>query len=223
MEITKKKQNTPTRLYRGEVKGNMKRLVMLICFLTVSFHSFAQLRTGLLVGGGMGFENTSINKHAEEYSSGVRFDDDHVCDFLVGYRFRFENKIHSKLFFDIDPLLKLQVFQDRTYYSGTSTHVFVAVEAKDINFQLAASLSANYKIVCGLYAGLGLEPTWNIVTEGKHFDAPVLGRIGYNINNKIDFAVTYRQGFTNTVNTSRYSKGRTSDLWLSIFIPFTCK
>lgn len=99
----------------------------------------------------------------------------------------------------------------------------VTKESHFVNFSFAVSSSVNYSIIKGLYAGFGIEPTWNIVTDAKPFDIPIFGRVGYNVNNKIDFAITYKQGFTNVINDNRYSKGNVSDLNLSIFIPFTLK
>ncbi len=83
----------------------------------------------------------------------------------------------------------------------------VVLRANDANLSLALSSSVNYKIVKGLYAGLGLEPTWYVASDGKKFDIPLLWKVGYNINNKIDISVNYRLGFTNTIDTER-SSGR---------------
>lgn len=203
----------------------MFKKLLIICFLIVSIHSYSQLRTGILVGGGIGLEqNLSVNKNNTEFLKGVQFKDTYLYNVLLGYRFRFENQSHKNLFFDIDPLLKLQTFKSSDFEPGnTNDYTSVTKEAHYLNFQLAVSASANYKIFKELYVGLGIEPTWNIVTDGKPFDIPILGKIGYNFNNKVDISLTYRQGFTNTINDSKYSKGRTSDIYLSIFIPFTVR
>ena len=55
----------------------------------------------------------------------------------------------------------------------------------------------------------------------EKFDIPLVWKVGYNINNKIDLAINYRLGFTNVIDDRIYKKGHISDLNLSIFIPFT--
>lgn len=135
----------------------------------------------------------------------------------LGYRFRFEDKKHTKWFYDIDPLINVKVFKSKEVVDGGR------IEGNDANLSLALSSSANYKIVKGLYAGIGLEPTWYVASDGKKFDIPLLWKVGYNINNKIDLSVNYRFGFTNTIDTEKYNKGQVSDCNISIFIPFTLR
>lgn len=190
-------------------------------FISMSVCSYAQTQSGILFGGGLGFENRTMNKGNSEYLKGTRFKDTYDYSGFLGYRFRFENAANKSLFFDIDPLMKLQVFKSIDYPQSAS--IFKEIDSHNINYALAISSSINYLISGGLYIGVGIEPTWNIVTDGKHFDAPVLGRIGYNCHGKVDFALTYKQGFTNVINTDRYTKGRISDLSLSVFIPFKSK
>ena len=98
------------------------------------------------------------------------------------------------------------------------------VEANDANLSLALSSSVNYKIVKGLYAGLGLEPTWYVASDGKKFDIPLLWKVGYNINNKIDISVNYRLGLYKYDRYREVQEGTNSDCNISVFIPFTlCK
>lgn len=203
----------------------MLKFILLYCFLALSLNSFSQIRTGLLIGGGIGFEQgISVDKNNTEFLNGTLFSDTYSYNALLGYRFRFENRTHNNLFFDVDPVLKLQTFLSSDFVPGDGNiYTSVTKESHFVNFSFAVSSSVNYSIIKGLYAGFGIEPTWNIVTDAKPFDIPIFGRVGYNVNNKIDFAITYKQGFTNVINDNRYSKGNVSDLNLSIFIPFTLK
>lgn len=68
---------------------------------------------------------------------------------------------------------------------------------------------------------MGLEPTWSVASEGETFDIPLLWKVGYNVNNKIDFAINYRLGFTNTIDSETFRKGQVSDINISVYIPFT--
>lgn len=199
----------------------MKKYLLLF-FLLISMSSYAQLRTGLLIGAGVGFDrNVSPNMNnssiADRVAKGSKFYEDYKFNMQLGYRFRFENRIHTKWFYDIDPLINVKLFKSKEVVEGGR------VEGNDANLSLALSSSVNYKIVKGLYAGVGLEPTWYVASDGKAFDIPILWKVGYNINNKIDFSVNYCLGFTNTIDTEKYKKGQVSDCNISIFIPFTLR
>lgn len=190
---------------------------MLCC---VSITCMAQSQSGLLLGAGIGFESLSPNTSNSEYKKGTQFDCSYNYNVQLGYRFRFQNPTHERLFFDIDPLMKLQVMKDRTFYPGSSSdYTSVTAEATDINFQIALSPSINYRLFNRFYAGIGVEPTWNIVTDGKHFDIPAFARVGYSFG-KVELALTYRQGFLNVIDDAQYDKGRISDLNIGLFIPF---
>lgn len=203
----------------------MKKLLSGFIIIINCVCSYAQTQSGILFGGGLGFENTSLDKSNPTYIKGKVFSDSYSYSTFLGYRFRFENVSNKNLFFDIDPLMKLQVFKSSIipllYQNPPYSEIIE--ESHKVNYALAISSSINYRISGGLYIGAGIEPTWNIVTDGKHLDAPVLGRIGYNCHGKVDFALTYKHGFTNVINTDRYTKGRISDLSLSVFIPFKSK
>lgn len=197
---------------------------LLFLFLLVAMSSHAQLRTGLLVGGGLGFDrNVAPNMKnpdiIEKVAKGTKLFEDYKFNLQLGYRFRIEDKKHTRWFYDIDPLVNAKVFRSKDVRSDEGR-----VEANDVNLSLALSSSVNYKIVKGLYAGLGLEPTWYVASDGKKFDIPLLWKVGYNINNKIDISVNYRLGFTNTIDTEKFRRGQISDCNISVFIPFTlCK
>lgn len=198
---------------------------LLILFLMTSLTGYAQLRTGLLVGGGLGFErNLSLNMNnlsiAEQNLTGTKFLNDYKFHALLGYRFRIENSKHQRWFYDIDPFVNAKAFEGVTkdYIDGEFAG---SASGYDVSLSFAISSSVNYKIYKGLYGGIGLEPTFHIVSEGGMFDIPIVWKVGYNINNKIDLAVNYRLGLTNTIDSRTFEKGQVSDLNISIFIPFT--
>lgn len=193
---------------------------LLFLFLLVAMSSNAQLRTGLLVGAGLGFDrNVAPNMNnpyvLEKIAKGTKLFEDYKFNLQLGYRFRFEDKKHTKWFYDIGPIINTKIFKSKDVMEGGR------VEANDLNLSLALSSSVNYKIVKGLYVGIGLEPTWYVVSDGKKFDIPILWKVGYNINNKIDLSVNYRFGFTNTIDIEKFRKGQVSDCNISVFIPFT--
>lgn len=199
------------------------KIMMLFSLLTIST-CFSQNQSGIIFGGGLGFETIAQNSQHKDMKNGELFDSSYNYNFQLGYRFRFGDFPNAKLFFDIDPLIKLQTLKNKTFYLNTNEeYASVMVESHDINFQLAVSPTINYKLFKTLYIGIGIEPTWNIVTEGKAFDFPVVGRIGYSFKGKVELALTYRQGLVNTVNKNLYKKGLLSDLNIGFFIPLHTK
>lgn len=197
---------------------------LFVVFFVVSVHCFSQSQSGLLVLAVILSNPIPAPTNNPEFLEGKQFNSSYNYNLQIGYRFRFENPRHDRIFFDVDPLIKLQTFKNVSFSPGTSAdYTSVTAEARDINFQLAVSPSVNYLFFKRVYLGMGVEPTWNIVTEGKHFDIPVFGRIGYSLKGKMELAVTYRHGFLNVIDDSKYNKGRISDLSVGIFIPFYIK
>ena len=200
-------------------------LSLLFCLLSVSVNLHSQNKSGIIVGSGIGFESYSTNTNSKDFKIGIKNKISYNYDVQLGYRFRFEagNAPTSKIFFDVDPLLKLQAFKTtKEYPTGKGGYNSPSVEAPDINFQFAISPSANYRITNRLFAGVGVEPTWNIVTNGKHFDIPAFCRVGYSFK-RVELALTYRQGFLNVLDKDAFDKGRASDLNISLFIPLFTK
>ena len=147
MEITKKKQNAPTRLYRGEVKGSMKRLVLLMLVLLpfVAQQSKAigiEARTGVSYCGITGL-------HAGAY-----------LDFP-----------QSKLF-SIQTGLLLHTVGGHVFpeYRDFDLNIFVPVYA---SFHLPASEKTKIRLNAGAYVGTGnrvqLGPTAEVGVELKRF------------------------------------------------------
>ena len=76
---------------------------LLFLFLLVAMSSHAQLRTGLLVGGGLGFDrNVAPNMKnpdiIEKVAKGTKLFEDYKFNLQLGYRFRIEDKKHTRWF-----------------------------------------------------------------------------------------------------------------------------
>lgn len=204
------------------------RFVLLVCAVLFALPTNSQvLRTGLLVGGGLGFEHnlTPNSGRPDIWQEGdykIDYKDKYQFGASLGYRFRIEHGKNDRLFYDMDLILDAKVFKNtKSYY--VDNELASRIIGHDANLALSLSPSVNYRLVKGLYVGMGIEPTWYMVptNDGKKFDIPLVWKVGYNINNKIDLAINYRLGFTNVIDDRIYKKGHISDLNLSIFILFT--
>ena len=169
----------------------------------------------------IGFEHTTPNLTYADYQKGMRFSDSYKYNVELGYRFRFAQFACERLFIDVDPLMRLQTFKSQSFTPGAGSDYNsgpYVVESNKVNFQLAVSPSVNFRLIKGFYVGAGVEPTWNIVTDGKHFDIPVFGRLGYDFG-RIGLAATYGQGSLNVIDDKNFDKGRTSSRDFSLFVP----
>lgn len=91
---------------------------LLFLFLLVAMSSHAQLRTGLLVGGGLGFDrNVAPNMKnpdiIEKVAKGTKLFEDYKFNLQLGYRFRIEDKKHTRWFYDIDPLVNAECLNQK--------------------------------------------------------------------------------------------------------------
>lgn len=200
----------------------MKKIILLL-LLVVSTNCMAQLETGLLISGGFGsVANTSLQLNnpsvVQVLKDNGRYSLDNHINAAIGYRFRLHNPRHNAFFYDFDILAGLKTMKFRTYYDGESA--LVSTSASDLFCPVSISASFNYKIVKGLYAGVGIAPT-AIFASKTMFDIPAIARVGYNINNKIEFAVNYQYSMLNAFKTSEYDGGRFSEWNISVYIPFT--
>ena len=202
------------------------RHFIILAFTVFALPTTAQtLRTGLLAGGSLGLINNLEPRSNVFHENGqaVQYAYDYQYGLSLGYRFRIENERNDRLFYDLDAWLNGKVFEWETLYLEEYNGYRVKAISHDASLALAISPSVNYKLIQDLYVGFGVEPTWYMVptTDGKKFDIPCVWKLGYDINHKIDIALTYRLGFTNVIDDKFFKKGNTSDISLSIFIPFT--
>ena len=192
----------------------MKTIQHLIILLAATFvlPATAQtLRTGLLAGGSLGLINNLEPRSNIFHEDGqaVQYAYDYQYGVSLGYRFRIENERNDRLFYDLDAWLNGKVFESETLYLGDYNGYRVKAISHDASLALAISPSVNYKLIQDLYVGFGVEPTWYMVptTDGKKFDIPCVWKLGYDINQKIDIALTYRLGFTNVIDDKFFRKG----------------
>lgn len=204
----------------------VKQFLIAVCMVLSGFPIAAQtLRTGLLAGGSLGLINNLEPRSNVFHENGqpVQYAYDYQYGVSLGYRFRIENERNDQLFYDLDAWLNGKVFEWEILYLEEYNGYRVKAISHDASLALAVSPSVNYKLIQDLYVGFGVEPTWYMVptTDGKKFDIPCVWKLGYDINQKIDIALTYRLGFTNVIDDKFFKKGNISDISLSIFIPFT--
>ena len=144
------------------------RFVLLVCAVLFALPTNSQvLRTGLLVGGGLGFEHnlTPNSGHSDIWQEGdykIGYKDKYQFGASLGYRFRIEHEKNDRLFYDTDLVLDAKVFKNtKAYYMDNEKASRVI--GHDANLALSLSPSINYRLVKGLYAGMGIELTWYIV------------------------------------------------------------
>ena len=65
-----------------------KNVLFALCLMAMSVCSYAQTQSGILFGGGLGFENRTMNKGNSEYLKGTRFKDTYDYSGFLGYRFQ---------------------------------------------------------------------------------------------------------------------------------------
>lgn len=165
------------------------------------------------------------------------FNDTFDYTLYLGYRFRWGLQRNERIFFDTDVTFRYNKLGAHRYeYSedkpGELTPFWTL---RNGHAQFALPLSVNYRLVKGLYAGVGVEPVLDISTYSPgdmpifccQFDLPVHVKVGYTISKRVDIALVYRYGFFNTINDAKehkaYLDGNLSDLSLSIFVPFVAK
>lgn len=216
----------------------MKRFIVSLLLLSAPL-SAQRLTHGLLLGGGIGFtHNLEVNPACDEYGrDGFIYNDTFDYTLYLGYRFRFILPRNERIFFDTDATFRYnKLGVHRAYYPGNKPDELTPFwTLRNGHGQFTLPLSANYRLVKGLYAGVGVEPVLDISTYSPgdmpffycNFDLPVHLKVGYTISKRVDIALVYRYGFFNTINDAKehkaYLDGNLSDLSLSIFVPFVAK
>ena len=222
----------------------MKWWMLLFCLLSAPL-SAQRWMHGVLLGGGVGFtHNLEVNPACDEYGrEGFIYDDTFDYTLYLGYRFRFILPRNERIFFDTDVTFRYNKLGVHRYYYSEFESEMIAFKKvlRNGHGQFTLPLSVNYRLVKGLYAGIGVEPVWDISTYSPddmpffcmQFDLPVHVKVGYTISKRVDIALVYRYGFFNTINRSNkiasnydnraYLDGNLSDLSLSIFVPFVAK
>lgn len=197
----------------------MKKLFLLL-FVILSANCMAQIRTGLLVGGGSGsIYNRSVDPNVDVNTAYPlsRFSTQYQFNTSIGYRFRLE-PVQSRFFYDFDVLAGLKMIKFKQLGDGGA---LISTEGSDIFPSVALAAFANYRIIQGAFVGIGVAPTCIIGPDKSMFDIPVSAKVGYNFNNKIEFSFNYQYSMLNAFKTKEYTGGRFSEWSVSVFVPFT--
>ena len=142
-------------------------------FFLVAMSSHAQLRTGLLVGGGLGFDrNVAPNMKNPDIIEKVAKGQNSLKITSLIYSWAIVSVLKTRNI-PGGSMILIRWLMPKCLNRKMSGLMQVVLRANDANLSLALSSSVNYKIVKGLYAGLGLEPTWYVASDGKKFDIPL--------------------------------------------------
>jgi hypothetical protein len=207
----------------------MRQKIIILIFTLLTTTGFAQIKvkSGLLLGGGKGsLCDVNMKGRATDFVEITSTNSSYKYNAMIDYKLRMENTNENKWFYDMDLgfALKGINFEEKGTYVDEDGNTF-PVAVRSGSYSLASfsiGLSANYKIVKGLYAGIGIEPTCyfhDLTQYIKIFDAPLIGKLGYDFK-YFDIAVVYKKGLLNALQSDNFSKGRINDLQLQLFIPF---
>jgi hypothetical protein len=210
----------------------MRRTIYLFvftCLLLLPLVSNAQLKSGIVVGGGDSWMHKS--KINSPLLSGERdLNWDHRFSFNAGYQFQYEFKNH----FLIDAALLYQARRVNIAYQeqGMDPNIDYgkqqpggAIYDKTKLFNgLSLNAVVGYKLWKGLKAGIGVEPTiyFNTTSENNmtddKFDIPLVVKVGYDFN-WFQVDLSYKNGFKRLYWNPVVGNTDTRDLQVSIFVP----
>ena len=126
-------------------------------FSTPFFREFIN-KSGILLSGGAGTLDNEFVSPMTAGQIGRSFDLEYNYDLHLGYRYRLRQ--NDWLFWDLDALFGIKSFRKGILTGYGSTYVTCANGDRHLNYYLALSPSANAFLYKGLYAGIGIEPTW---------------------------------------------------------------
>ncbi|WP_244205841.1 outer membrane beta-barrel protein [Parabacteroides acidifaciens] len=210
----------------------MRRTIYLFvftCLLLLPLVSNAQLKSGIVVGGGDSWMHKS--KINSPLLSGERdLNWDHRFSFNAGYQFQYEFKNH----FLLDAALLYQARRVNIAYQeqGMDPNIDYgkqqpggAIYDKTKLFNgLSLNAVVGYKLWKGLKAGIGVEPTiyFNTTSENNmtddKFDIPLVVKVGYDFN-WFQVDLSYKNGFKRLYWNPVVGNTETRDLQVSIFVP----
>ena len=210
----------------------MRRTIYLFvftCLLLLPLVSNAQLKSGIVVGGGDSWMHKS--KVESPRLTGERdLNWDHRFSFNAGYQFQYEFKNH----FLIDAALLYQARRVNIAYQeqGMDPNIDYgkqqpggAIYDKTKLFNgLSLNAVVGYKLWKGLKAGIGVEPTiyFNTTSENNmtddKFDIPLVVKVGYDFN-WFQVDLSYKNGFKRLYWNPVVGNTDTRDLQVSIFVP----
>jgi hypothetical protein len=224
-----------------------KKTSFILLFLFSALYGYSQFKSGFIFGHGKGiisnvdhfnhytvFDDSSVNLHHQYYR--------YKFDATIGYKFRIAPQ-NKPVFYDIDIYIGFRRFDTgytaigeyfiQDYDSKRRVIVNEECDIEHIFHSLSLNPSWNYRLVKGLYAGVGIEPTiYNIGANGASkyfwldndymrwkFDLPLTAKVGYDLK-FIDFSIYYKHGLFDAIDYGHSAPGKFRNLLLSVFIPF---
>ena len=222
---------------------NKKNTSIILIFLLFALHGYSQIKSGIIIGGGKGSISNVV--FPDEYTTidgtpieNLQWSYQYNFDIALGYKFRYETQ-NKPFFYDLDIYLGLKRFT--TDFTGTFDANLPEIESNDddeiiyyqgeasghfqhIYYSFSVNPSLNYRLIKGLYAGVGIEPTLynkDDASKGEKwkFDLPLTAKIGYDLK-FIDFSVNYKHGIFDTMESKYLNPAKFRNWQLSVFIPF---
>jgi len=209
---------------------------IILLFLFSSLYGYGQFKSGFILSGGKGsISNVVFIDPYADLEKTVNIEQQYCkykFDATLGYKFRIAPQ-NKPVFYDIDLYVGLRRFNTgftangEIFPSNGDSYELVNEEWHKQHDYLSFSLnpSWNYRLVKGLYAGVGIEPTMYRYRSSMYmykrwkFDLPLTAKIGYYLK-FIDFSVSYKHGFFDTMNHNVLEPAKFRNWQLSVFIPF---
>lgn len=184
-----------------------------------SLLTYGQNKSGILLSGGAGTLDNEFVSPMMAGQIGRSFDLEYNYDLHFGYRYRLRQ--NDWLFWDLDALFGIKSFRKGILTGYGSTYVTCANGDRHLNYYLALSPSANAFLYKGLYAGIGIEPTWYLYRagdDGMGFDLPAAVKLGYDFG-RFSIEGAFKMGLIRHAETNLLEKNRRKEFQLSLFIP----
>lgn len=204
----------------------MKKTILIFFIHFACFSGvLAQFKSGLIISGGKGnlsnVQPGSNDIMKEIFQNNGTGTTNYKFNIAVGYKFRIEPQ-SKPFFYDLDIYIGMKSYtyeytaekmQDSTlYFYGNSGNINL--------YYTSLKMSWNYKIIKGLYAGAGIEPTIYLNNDSsRKFDIPLSTQIGYNFK-YVEVIAGYKLGLFNTLPSGHFESGRFNDWQIQVFIPF---
>ena len=213
-----------------------KKTAILLLFLFSAFYGFSQFKSGFILGYGKGsISNVDFFNPYADMKNTINIQQQYCkykYDATLGYKFRIASQ-NKPFFCDIDLYVGFRRFDAGFTANGevfpSQADSYEIVNAKwfyKYNYFFSSlNPSWNYKLVKGLYAGTGIEPTIYHTESGAtlyeswKFDLPLTAKVGYYLK-FIDFSISYRHGFFDTMAQYVLKPAKFRNWQLSVFIPF---
>jgi len=210
---------------------------IILLFLFSSLYGYGQFKSGFIIGGGKGsISNVVFASGWPDVSllDNVKLQQNfkYKFDATIGYKFRIDPQ-NKPFFYDIDIYFGLRRFNTDWTRTGNFINDWNELIIKNdsmhkqhIYHSFSLNPSCNYRLVKGLYAGFGIEPTMYCIWGNNSvyffrikFDLPLTAKVGYDLK-FIDFSINYKHGFFDTMDYSYLEPAKFRNWQLSAFIPF---